>query len=98
MITGKGHIPSRFGAVLDPAPKEYDINTNVIALFHRYSALLKRVAQSIVRDADEAEDVVQETFLRVLRHHSRLVELQDARKWLIRITWNLALDRRRRLR
>jgi RNA polymerase sigma-70 factor (ECF subfamily) len=31
----------------------------------------------------------------VLRHHNKLGELQDARTWLIRITWNLALDRNR---
>jgi RNA polymerase sigma-70 factor (ECF subfamily) len=40
--------------------------------------------------------VVQETFLRVLRHKNKLAELQDARTWLVRITWNLALDRKRR--
>ena len=44
----------------------------------------------------EAEDVVQETFLRVLRHREKLAELRDARVWLVRITWNLVLDRKRR--
>jgi RNA polymerase sigma-70 factor, ECF subfamily len=70
--------------------------TNVIALVHQYSGMLTRVARSITRNASEAEDIVQETFLRVLRHHSKLAELRDARTWLIRITWNLALDRKRR--
>jgi RNA polymerase sigma-70 factor, ECF subfamily len=55
-----------------------------------------RVARSVTRDASEAEDVVQETFLRALRHHNKLPELRDTRTWLIHITWNLALDRRRR--
>jgi RNA polymerase sigma-70 factor, ECF subfamily len=42
--------------------------------------------------------VVQETFLRALRHHNKLPELRDTRTWLIRIAWNLALDRKRRAR
>jgi RNA polymerase sigma-70 factor, ECF subfamily len=58
--------------------------------------MLTRVARSITRNASKAEDIVQKTLLRVLRHHSKLAELRDARTWLIRITWNLALDRKRR--
>jgi RNA polymerase sigma-70 factor (ECF subfamily) len=69
---------------------------NVIGLVHQYSAMLNRVARSITRNTSEADDIVQETFLRVLRHQNDLAELRDARTWLIRITWNLALDRKRR--
>jgi RNA polymerase sigma-70 factor, ECF subfamily len=97
MSTCKGHLPSRPDAVLGSVP-EQDLNTIVIAMVYQYSALLNRVARSVTRDASEAEDVVQETFLRVLRHHNKLAELQDARTWLVRITWNLSLDRKRRAR
>ena len=68
----------------------------VTALVHEYSSTLYRVAFSISRNAAEAEDMVQETFLRVLRHRDRLPEIRDARVWLIRIVWNLVLDRKRR--
>ena len=95
MSTCTGHLPSRTDAVLGSVP-EQDLNSIVIAMVYQYSALLNRVACSVTRDASEAEDVVQETFLRVLRHHNKLAELQDARTWLVRITWNLALDRKRR--
>src|ERR1700733_14859917 len=95
MSTCKGHLPSQPDALLGSLP-EQGVDTIVIAMVYRYSALLNRVAHSVTRDASEAEDVVQETFLRVLRHHNKLAELQDARTWLIRITWNLALDRKRR--
>jgi RNA polymerase sigma-70 factor, ECF subfamily len=97
MSTGEWHLPVRSNPVLGSV-SEQDLNTIVIAMVYRYSALLNRVARSVTRDASEAEDVVQETFLRVLRHHNKLAELQDARTWLVRITWNLALDRRRRAR
>lgn len=66
------------------------------ALVHEYSSTLYRVAFSISRNTAEAEDMVQETFLRVLRHRDQLPEIRDARVWLIRITWNLVLDRKRR--
>ena len=97
MSTGEWHLPVRSNPVLGSV-SEQDLNTIVIAMVCRYSALLNRVARSVTRDASEAEDVVQETFLRVLRHHNKLAELQDARTWLVRITWNLALDRKRRAR
>jgi RNA polymerase sigma-70 factor (ECF subfamily) len=91
MPTGEGYLTGRPDIVLGSVPKQ-DLN----AIFSQYSAILNRVARSVTRDASEAEDVVQETFLRALRHHNKLAELRDTRTWLIRITWNLALDRKRR--
>ena len=73
-----------------------DRTAELTALVNEYSATLYRVAFSISRNSAEAEDMVQETFLRVLRHRDRLPEIRDARVWLIRITWNLVLDRKRR--
>ncbi len=78
--------------------QEHDSESAVLAMVDQYSDMLNRVARSVTRDFADAEDVVQETFLRVLRHHNKLGELRDPRTWLIRITWNLALDRKRRAR
>jgi RNA polymerase sigma-70 factor, ECF subfamily len=78
------------------ARPEQDAHAKVTALVQEYSATLYRVAYSITRNAADAEDVVQETFLRVLRHASKLAEVRDYRVWLVRITWNLVLDRKRR--
>ncbi len=66
------------------------------ALVDQYASTLYRVAFSIVRNASDAEDAVQETFLRVLRHRETLGEIRDHRVWLIRIVWNIVLDRKRR--
>ena len=68
------------------------------ALVHDHSALLYRVALSVLRNSAEAEDVVQDAFVRVLQHKRKLAEVVDVRPWLVRIAWNLALDRRRRIR
>jgi RNA polymerase sigma-70 factor (ECF subfamily) len=75
---------------------EEETHSSVTTLVHQYSATLYRVAYSVTRNAAEAEDVVQETFLRVLRHQEKLSEVRDPRVWLVRITWNLVLDRKRR--
>jgi RNA polymerase sigma-70 factor, ECF subfamily len=63
-----------------------------------YSALLFRVAHSVLRSQTEAEDVVQDVFVRVLEHRRSLGAVRDMRVWLVRIAWNLAVDRRRRVR
>ena len=78
----------------EPAPSA----TDLAALVPAYSALLYRVAYSILRNPAEAEDVVQDVFLRVLEHQRKLLAVRDLRVWLVRIAWNLALDRHRRIR
>jgi RNA polymerase sigma-70 factor (ECF subfamily) len=66
------------------------------ALVDQYAATLYRVAFSVLRNPTDAEDAVQEAFLRVLRHRDTLDEIRDHRVWLIRIVWNVVLDRKRR--
>ncbi len=66
------------------------------ALIGQYAGSLYRVAYSVLRNSADAEDVVQEAFLRVLRHRQTLGEVRDHRVWLIRIVWNIVLDRKRR--
>ena len=66
------------------------------ALAEQYASTLYRVAYSVLRNAADAEDAVQEVFLRVLRHQDSLEEIRDRRVWLVRIVWNIVLDRKRR--
>ena len=71
-------------------------DTAIAALVDQYAAALYRVAYSVLRNPSDAEDAVQEAFLRVLRHRHTLTEVRDHRVWLIRIVWNIVLDRKRR--
>src|ERR1700685_4665448 len=71
---------------------------DLAAIVDAYSALLFRIASSVLRSRTEAEDVVQDVFLRVVKHRHSLSTVRDLRVWLIRIAWNLALDRKRRKR
>ena len=71
---------------------------DLAAIVDAYSTLLFRIANSVLRSRTEAEDVVQDVFLRVLEHRLSLSTVRDMRVWLIRIAWNSALDRKRRKR
>ena len=42
--------------------------------------------------------MVQDAFLRILQRRHSLAAVIDIRPWLVRIAWNLALDRVRRAR
>jgi RNA polymerase sigma-70 factor (ECF subfamily) len=78
--------------------EEVQPEIDLAALVESYSALLFRIAHSVLRSRAEAEDVVQDVFVRVFQRRSSLKEVRDMRVWLIRIAWNLAIDRRRRIR
>ena len=54
-----------------------------------------RLAYLLLGEADEAQDVAQETFIRAFRALSRFAHARPLRPWLLRITTNLAYNRRR---
>jgi len=59
------------------------------------STLAFRVAFSVLRHQQDAEDVAQEAFTRAYRGFSRLRDREAFRAWLVRMAWRLALDHRR---
>jgi RNA polymerase sigma-70 factor (ECF subfamily) len=93
IYAGWMEIPN--SAVDDLARTQADEAT-LAALVSQYAGALYRVAYSVLRNPADAEDAVQEAFLRVLRHQDTLGEVRDQRVWLIRIVWNIVLDRKRR--
>ena len=89
--------PARVREPLDTSQTTSQTTSVTVAqLVAEYSTALYRVAFSVTRNAAEAEDAVQETYLRVLKHEARLSEIRDYRVWLVRIVWNIVLDRKRR--
>jgi RNA polymerase sigma-70 factor (ECF subfamily) len=67
----------------------------VEALVEQHASLVFRIAYSILRNHHDAEDAVQECFLRVVKVQKRLAQVRNPKTWLARIAWNAALDRRR---
>ena len=67
-------------------------------LFCRYAALIRRVAYRVLRDASEAEDMLQDVFLLIHRHSSRFnPDKAPARFWILQMTYRRAISRRRYL-
>jgi len=64
-------------------------------LVRRYAVKLSRFAERLLRDATEAEDVVQETFLKLWQRAHEYEPKARVTTWLHRITHNLAVDRLR---
>jgi RNA polymerase sigma-70 factor (ECF subfamily) len=67
-------------------------------LVRQHARLVYRIASVALRSHHDAEDATQETFMRVLRYRSKLCDVEDAKTWLARIAWRVAVDRYKRLR
>ena len=67
------------------------------ALVERHSRFVFRVAYAVLRNAHDAEDVVQETFLKVYRADA-WEAIANERAFLARTAWRIAVDKLRRVR
>lgn len=67
-------------------------------LVSRYEGALYRLAWRMLRDNEEAQDVVQETFIRVFRALETYDPERKFSTWILRIATNLCIDRYRRRR
>lgn len=76
-------------AVNDELAREFE------ACLTETSTLAFRVAYSVLRQREEAEDVAQDAFVRAYRRFHQLRDRTRFRAWLVRMTWRLALDRQR---
>jgi len=61
-----------------------------------HARLVYRIAYSALRNHHDAEDVTQETFVRVLRWRKKLDSVRDLKAWLARIAGRVAIDRVRK--
>ncbi len=59
-------------------------------LYKRYKIQVYRTALAITHDEQMAEDILQETFLRVYTYADRIDEVLPLGPWLYRVTVNLA--------
>jgi RNA polymerase sigma-70 factor, ECF subfamily len=55
--------------------------------------LAVRVAFSVLRRREDAEDVAQEAYARAYRRFRGLRDPQHFRAWIVRVSWRLAIDR-----
>ena len=82
-------LPDSLAGVADDLEREFE------RLLSESSTLAFRVAYGVLRHREDAEDVAQEAFIRAHRHFRQLRDRARFRAWLVRMTWRLAIDRRR---
>src|ERR671918_1770856 len=75
--------------VSDAAERDFD------RLMSESSTLAFRVAYSVLRQREDAEDVAQDAFAKAYRRFHQLRDRDKFRAWLVRMTWRMALDRQR---
>ena len=78
----------------DPAGPGTDRDgaTNMDGVISEHESALLRYATRLLNNADAAQDVVQEAFLRLHRHWGRVLHDGHLRAWLYRTTHNAAID------
>jgi RNA polymerase sigma factor (sigma-70 family) len=79
---------------LPEAPTD-QATVDALRLFEQHAAALYRFCRFTLRRADEAEDVVQETFLKLLQHLRGGGETANLRAWLYTVAANACRDRLR---
>jgi RNA polymerase sigma-70 factor (ECF subfamily) len=77
---------------------DLDLEREFEARLVESSTLAFRVAYSVLRHREDAEDVAQEAFAKAYRNFRQLRDRDRFRAWLARMTWRLAIDRYRATR
>ena len=83
------------------SPPDEDVIARVLAgekelyeiIMRRYNQRLYRIARAILRQDDEAEDVVQDTYVRAYQHLDQFLGRARFSTWLTKIAVHEALAR-----
>ena len=90
MNEAAGHYP---GLLVSVDKDELALDREFEQAVRASSDLAVRVAFSVLRRREDAEDVAQEAFARAYVQFQKLRELPRFRGWIVRATWRLAIDR-----
>ncbi|HJZ47132.1 MAG TPA: RNA polymerase sigma factor [Roseiflexaceae bacterium] len=74
------------------------VGVEITDFYQQYRQPLLAYLTRIVRNRDTAEELCQDSFVKVLRHWPQRNQQQDVRAWLYRIAKNTAYDEMRRWR
>src|SRR5262249_21310517 len=79
----------------DNAPSAMTFSEKVQALFEQFRLPVFRYLLRKMRDSGRAEDIVQETFLRLFRHLRDERPMDNPKAWLFTVANNLVIDAKR---
>jgi RNA polymerase sigma-70 factor (ECF subfamily) len=72
-----------------------DPQGETLRLFHEHGAALFRFCRGVLRHTGDSEDVVQETFLKLLDHLQHSGDRRNLKSWLFAVAANACRDRTR---
>ena len=88
-----GVLPERVLALAtDRTSDPMTLSETVLALFEQLRIPVFRYILRKTRDSGQAEDITQETFLRLFRHLGKDHPLDNPKAWLFTVANNLAVD------
>ena len=64
-----------------------------VAIYNRYKQGIYAYSLRMLRDEKEAEDVMQDTFLKAYEYRNKLIDIQSLRAWLFTVARNKCLNR-----
>ncbi len=92
-------IASSWMKAVDASPASttttVDPQAETLRLFEEHGAALFRFCRSILRHTGDSEDVVQETFLKLLHHLQHGGDRRNLKSWLFTVAANACRDRTR---
>jgi RNA polymerase sigma-70 factor (ECF subfamily) len=88
MKTVAASPPSSTRSVVDPQDE-------TLRLFQEHGTSLYRFCRSVLKDGSDAEDVVQDTFLKLLHHLQHGGDQRNVKSWLFTVAANACRDRMR---
>lgn len=69
------------------------VSLDVALSYRRHYQAVRRYSYAILRSLPEAEDVAQESFVRLIQTVGRGTEIENTLPWLLRVAHNLSLSR-----
>jgi RNA polymerase sigma-70 factor, ECF subfamily len=92
LTEGESPAPAQGKALEEETGEMKTAATDLESVVHEHSRFVFKVAYSVLRNVEDAEDAVQEAFLRA--HRSRdLPNIREMKSWLARIAWRVAVNR-----
>ncbi len=90
MDEAAGHYP---GTVVNVGSENVRLEREFEQAVRASADLAVRVAFSVLRQREDAEEVAQEAFARAYVRFHEIREPEHFRAWIVRVTWRLAIDR-----
>ena len=90
LLSALRHLVS---AALEEQPRQQTVNAQAARMLDTYGNSILRLAYSYLHNQSDAEEVLQDTLLQVLRTAPVLESPQHEKAWLLRVAANLSKNR-----